>query len=469
MSALWSGRFQSDSADALRAFSVDLAVDYELWPYDLAVNRAHARMLADNGIISTEDHMAIGAGLDEIENEFASDAFVFVPADEDIHMAVERRLTELAGKAGRCLHAARSRNDQVCADFRLWCRDAIDRLTTHVDDLAAVLCDQAERHRDVLAPGYTHLQRAQPLTLGHALLAHVEALDRDAARLCDARARNNVSPLGAGAMSTTTLPIDPHQTAEELGFSEVFGNSVDAVAARDFAAELLAAATICAMHVSRLAEEVVLWATSEFAVLHLDDAWATGSSMMPQKKNPDIAELARALPARVLGAFVSLVTLVKGLPMAYNRDLQEDKAATFAAIRRLDLGLVAMTGLMSTVRFDIARLAASAAEASAAATDLAEALVAAGVPFRDGHELIGKLVGNLDAQNRTLDSVTNAELAALHPALAGCAGEWLTAESCVQRRLLAGGPHPDAVGRAVTVAQARIATRRGALPVKERS
>ncbi|MBX7158936.1 MAG: argininosuccinate lyase [Acidimicrobiia bacterium] len=457
--ALWQGRFDEEPAAALWDFTVDLGVDSQLWPYDVAVNRAHARMLGDCGVLDAATVAAVLGALDTVESEFEAGEFEWAPGDEDVHMAIERRLTELVGAAGASVHAARSRNDQVATDFKLWCRDGATRLGHAADALVTTLCDIAVAHAGDLAPGYTHLQRAQPLTLGHALLAHAAALERDAARFADARARNAESALGAGALATTTLPIDPAATAAALGFERPFLNSIDAVASRDFALELLAAATICAGTLSRLAEEVVLWASEEFAVLRLADAWATGSSMMPQKKNPDVAELARAVPGRVLGAFVSLQTVVKGLPLAYNRDLQEDKAATFAALRRLELALVAMRGLLAASSFDVERLAAAAGGGGAAATDLAEALVAAGVAFRDAHELVGSLVGRLAGEGRTLESVTAAELAAVHPSLAGCAGDWLSPRACVERRAVPGGPHPDSVLRAAATLTGRVAGR----------
>ncbi|MFN8103170.1 MAG: argininosuccinate lyase [Acidimicrobiia bacterium] len=457
--ALWHGRFDEEPTAALWDFSVDLGVDAQLWPYDVAVNRAHARMLGERGILDRAAVAAVLEALDTVEREFGDGEFVWVAGDEDVHMAIERRVTELAGAAGASIHAARSRNDQVSTDFRLWCRDCATRLGHATDALVATLCELAVAHAGDLAPGYTHLQRAQPVTLGHSLLAHAAALERDADRLAGARARNCESALGAGALATTTLPIDPVATASELGFARPFVNSIDAVAARDFALELLAAASICAGHLSRLSEEVVLWASTEFGALHLADAWATGSSMMPQKKNPDVAELARAVCGRVLGAFVSLQTVVKGLPLAYNRDLQEDKAPTFAALGRLELALVAVRGLLAASSFDVDRLAEAAGGGGAAATDLAEALVASGVAFRDAHELVGSLVGQLAAAGRALETVTAAELAAVHPALEGCSGEWLAARACVQRRTLAGGPHPDAVAAAAADIGERAAVR----------
>jgi argininosuccinate lyase len=455
----WAGRFDASPADALWDFTVDLRVDAELAPYDVAVNRAHADMLHACGILDDDAHAALCSGLDTVAEEFATGSFVWKDGDEDVHMAIERRLVDLVGDAGARIHAARSRNDQVATDFRLWCRDAALRLEADVDALVSVLVDLADAGRTAVAPGYTHLQRAQPVTLAHLLLAHAAALGRDAARLADARRRNDECPLGAGALATTTLPIDPAATAAALGFARSFTNSIDAVASRDVALELLAAATICAVDVSRLAEEVVLWASEEFSVLALDDAWATGSSMMPQKKNPDIAELSRAVPGRVLGALVSLCTVVKGLPLAYNRDLQEDKAATFEAVARLHLALRAMAGMLAASRFDTDRLAAAAADGGAAATDLAEALVAAGVAFREAHEIIGSLIGALAADGRSLADVTDAELTAAHPALSGWAAENLSAAACVQRRTVAGGPHPDATAAAIVSISDAVAAR----------
>ena len=460
MSPLWSGRFASGPAEALWDFTVDLATDGELWREDLAVNRAHARMLARQGILSAGDMAALETALDRIEQECQDGGgFPFAPGDEDIHMAVERRLTELVGDAGRGIHAGRSRNDQVATDFRLWCRRRALALVRRVDGLSAALVEQAERVGDMLAPGYTHLQRAQPLTLGHVLLAHAEAFDRDAGRLLAAALRNDRCPLGAGALATSTLPLDAESTAAELGFDGPFRNSVDAVSSRDFALELLAAVAIAAVQLSRLAEDVVLWTTEEFGFMRLDDAWSTGSSMMPQKKNPDVAELARGTAGRTQGALVALLTLVKGLPLSYNRDLQEDKATTFVGVRRLDLALAAMTGLVQTSTFNRERLEGSAAQGGAAATDLAEHLVAHGVPFRTAHDLVGGLVGTLSREGRSLADVTDGELASVHPSLAGCAGEWLSARSCVERRRSPGGPHPTAVAAAAGHARRRLEAR----------
>lgn len=458
---LWGGRFGADPARALWDFTVDLDVERELIPFDIAVNRAHVAMLESCGLLEEVDRERISRALDAVESELEAGRFEFAESDEDVHMALERRISEIAGEAGERIHAARSRNDQVATDFRLWAREAALVLSVAVDELVLSLCDQAESHAETLMPGFTHMQPAQPTTVGHVLLAHATALDRNTDRLLDARDRNDTCPLGAGALATTTLGIDPAATAVALGFERSFANSMDAVASRDFALDLLAAGTICAVDLSRLSEDVVLWAGEQFGFLELDDAWATGSSMMPQKKNPDVAELSRAVPGRVLGAFVSLATIVKGLPLAYNRDMQEDKAATFAAVRRLELALVAMRGMISTARFRAERCAAAAGAGDAAATDLAEVLVASGVPFRRAHEMVGRLIGDLSRQGRELASVTDDELVALHPALEGCSGAWLSPRACVERRRLAGGPHPESVRHAASVLRARVADRAG--------
>ncbi len=459
MSPLWSGRYDTNPSEALWAFTVDLDTDAELWPQDVAVSRAHARMLGSVGLMDSDELEAVLEALDRIETEFSNETFQFAPDDEDIHTAIERRLTEIAGEAGARIHAGRSRNDLVATDFRLWCRDAADRLVVDVDSLATALLDQAESAGDALAPGYTHLQRAQPVTLGHALVAHVAHFDRDAGRLKDARARMSESPLGAGALATTTLPIDPELTARTLGFESAFSNSIDAVSARDFAAELLGAVVIASTHLSRLAAEIVLWATEEFGVIELDDAWTTGSSMMPQKRNPDVAELSRAVSGRTIGAFVSLMTVLKGLPLSYKRDLQEDKAPTFQAIERFDLALVAMRGLISTAKFDLERLELAASGGNVAATDIAERLVLADVPFRRAHQLVAGLVRDLSDQGRSLIDVTSEELYEVHESLGECAGEWMSPRSCVDRRKLAGGPNPEAVSDAIEHYRKRIASR----------
>ena len=458
MSPLWSGRFGDDPAGALWAFTVDLDVDGRLWAQDVAVNRAHARMLAAQGVVSEETLGELETALDTVHDEFRAGEFAFAAGDEDVHMAIERRLTELAPEAGGAIHAGRSRNDQVATDFRLWCADAGRRLGAATGGLVAALLDQAEAAGDALAPGYTHLQRAQPVTLGHVLVAHATALERSRLRVLDAAdAALALCPLGAGALATTTLPVDPVATAAELGFAGPFGNSLDAVASRDFALVLVARAAILAVDVSRLAEEVVLWASGEFGFLRLADAWSTGSSMMPQKKNPDVAELARATAGRVMGAFVALGTTMKGLPLAYNRDMQDDKAPTIEAADRLELALVALTGLVATATFDHERLAAAAGGGAAAPPPPAPAPAAAAVPGPEAHQVVGGHGGRLAGERRPLCDVTPEELAAVHGSLAGCGGEWLSPRACVERRRLPGGPHPERVAEAIARLRTQLA------------
>jgi argininosuccinate lyase len=372
-----------------------------------------------------------------------------------VHVAVERVLTERLGSLGARVHAGRSRNDLIATDLRLWVKEAARDLAEGARELARALADRAEEHADAVMPGYTHLQRAQPVTLAQHLLAHAFALERDAARLARAAAAADRSSLGAAALAGTTLSLDPAETAAELGFESTFDNSIDAVADRDFALEFLSACLSGAVHVSRLGEDIVLWTTEEFGFATPDDAYATGSSIMPQKRNPDVAELARAQAGRVLGDLVALATVLKGLPLAYNRDLQQDKPPVFDAFDALAPALTAMTGMVRTMRFDTEKIR-GAADGFALATDLAEHLVGTGVPFREAHERVAKIVHALEADGRTFEDVAPDEWATLDPGLGPEAAEILRSESAVHRRTTPGGPSPDSVAEQLRTLRARL-------------
>ncbi len=395
----------------LERFSSSLAIDYELYPYDIAGSIAHARGLKAAGIIPASRLTAIERGLRRIKGELDGGTFRFEQSDEDIHTAIERRLTEIT-PAGAALHAGRSRNDQVALDLRLYCRDAATEAIASLAELVGALAAQAAEHADWVMPGYTHLQRAQPVTLGHHLLAHAEPLLRDAARFRRAHAGAGEMPLGSGALAGSTLPLARRVVARELGFRELTENSIDAVSDRDFALDLVFACTTTSIHLSRLGEDVVLWASSEFGFVRLADEVATGSSLMPQKKNPDIAELLRGRAGRSLGGFVGLATVLKGLPLAYDRDLQEDKPNVFAAVDNAIDSLHAATLLVRHLEFDRERMAEAAQDAGLLATDVAEELVRAGVPFRTAHERVGRQVrdGTLTAPWDAATSVAKRRL-----------------------------------------------------------
>jgi argininosuccinate lyase len=381
----------------------------------LAATAAHARALEKSGIIETGVAFAIADACDAILASVHAGELAPDPDDEDVHSFVERVLTERLGDDGRRIHAGRSRNDLVATGLRLWCRDAAAELAVGVSDLVGVLADVAETHAETVMPGYTHLQRAQPVSLGFHLAAHGFALLRDGTRVVAASAAADVSSLGAGALAGTTLPIDPSLAGSELGFGATFENAMDAVSDRDFAVDLAYAAALCCVHLSRLAEEVVQWTSSEFSFARLDDRWSTGSSMMPQKRNPDVAELVRGRAAPAIGELTALLALLKGLPLAYDRDLQEDKALVFRIVERTKGCLEAMTHLVPSLTFDATRLAEAAAGGNTWATDLAEALVVRGIPFRDAHEKVGKLVAALEGNGRSLEDMTADELVAIDP------------------------------------------------------
>ena len=438
---LWAGRLEGGPAEELWAFTASLHVDRRMASDDVAGSRAHVRGLARAGLLSSEDAAALLGALDTVDEELTSGTFAFAATDEDVHTAVERRVTELAGPAGGRLHTGRSRNDQVATDLRLWAKRELAEVAARVLSLQQVLLQRATTAAadGTYLPGYTHLQRAQPVLLAHHLLAHGWALARDVDRLVDTRRRLDVSPLGAGALAGSSLPLDPVATAADLGFAAAFDNSLDAVSDRDFVAEALFDLALLGVHLSRIGEEVVLWSSAEFGFLRLDDAWATGSSMLPQKKNPDVAELARGKSGRLIGHLTGVLVTLKGLPLAYNRDLQEDKEPLFDAVEQVNLALAALAGLLATATFDVDRMAAAAdaPETAAAAVDLAEWLVAAGMPFRDAHHVVAGLVRDSSDGRASL-----AELAAAHAQLGPDAAALLEPGAAVRRRTTAGGAGP---------------------------
>ena len=452
---LWHGRFGDGPADELLAFTVSLPFDQRLATDDLAGSRAHVHMLSKVGLLTTEEYKVITAALDRVEQELTDGSFAFVPTDEDIHTAIERRVTEIAGATGAKLHTGRSRNDQVALDLRLYLRREARRQLARIHALQDVLLRRAGEAGDLALPGYTHLQRAQPVLLAHHLLAHFWALARDVDRWRDASARADVSPLGAGALAGSSLPLDPESVAAELGFAATFENSLDAVADRDFVAEAMFVAALTQVHLSRMGEEVVLWSSDEFGFLRLADAYATGSSMLPQKKNPDIAELARGKAGRLIGDLTGFLATLKGLPLSYNRDLLEDKEPLFDALDTCALSLSALTGLLATATFIDARMAQAADSPFNAATDLAEYLVERGTPFREAHAFVGAIVRQSIERNVPLE-----ELVSNDPRLGPECLTLLEPGSALRRRTSAGGGGPEPVARQLERARARLAQQR---------
>ncbi|GGS77316.1 argininosuccinate lyase [Planobispora rosea] len=442
---LWGGRFEGGPADALTRLSVSVHFDWRLVPYDLMASRAHARVLHRAGLL-TEDELGrmIGA-LDDLERACKSGEFRPTVADEDVHTALERGLLERLGTLGGKLRAGRSRNDQIATDLRLYLRDHVRTIVSRLVELETALMSQAEEHAETAAPGMTHLQHAQPVSFGHQLLAHVHAFSRDIDRLRDWDRRAAVSPLGSGALAGSSLPLDPQAVAAELGFDSAAPNSMDAVADRDFAAEFLFCAAMIGTHLSRLGEEIVLWASQEFRWIEMDDAYSTGSSIMPQKKNPDVAELARGKSGRLIGNLMSLLTTLKGLPLTYNRDLQEDKEPVFDSVDTLLLVLPAVAGLVSTMRVNTAKLESSAPDGFALATDLAELLVRKGVAFRDAHEAVGHLVVWCQVNDKDLDELTDEELAKVSPHFTPDTRAVLSVPGALAARKAHGGTAPARV------------------------
>jgi argininosuccinate lyase len=449
---LWHGRFAEPPAEELVAFTHSLRFDQRLAPDDIAGSRAHVAMLARVGLLTDEEAAIVTTALDRVEHELADGSFVFVPSDEDIHTAIERRVTDLAGPAGAKLHTGRSRNDQVALDLRLYVRREGRAIVERIHELQTVLLERAADAGDAYLPGYTHLQRAQPVLLSHHLLAHFWSFARDVDRWRDALERADVSPLGAGALAGSSLPLDPDRVATDLGFSRRFENSLDAVSDRDFVAEALFAATLTQVHLSRLGEEVVLWTTEEFGFLRLTDAYSTGSSMLPQKKNPDIAELARGGAGRLIGNLTGVLATLKGLPLSYNRDLQGDKEPLFDALDTCGGALRAMAALLATAAFDTARMQSAADGAASSATDLAELMVQQGVPFREAHAIVGALV-----RQSVERGVPLAELVRLEPHLGEDALELLEPGRSVLRRTTPGGAGPEPVREQISQARSRLA------------
>jgi argininosuccinate lyase len=451
MSTLWQGRFDGEPSPELMAISSSRHFDQALVHHDIAGSRAHVRGLGRAGILSDGEVSAVLDALDLVEKEFDEETFEFLPSDEDIHTAVERRVTELAGAAGAKLHTGRSRNDQIATDLRLFTKEQLSQVTGLVVTLQETLVARAVEAGDAYLPGYTHLQQAQPVLLAHHLLAHGWALARDVDRLVDTIGRTDVSPLGAGALAGSSLPLDPESVAADLGFSATFDNSLDAVGDRDFVAEALFDLALLGVHLSRLAEEIIVWSSQEFGFAHLADTHATGSSMLPHKKNPDIAELARGKSGRFIGNLTGVLATLKGLPLAYNRDLQEDKEPLFDSLSQIRLVLDAMNGLLATIRFDSERMQAAADSEYAAATDLAEHLVSEGVPFRDAHAIVGGLVRESLEQGTPL-----AELVVAHPQLGAEAAALLDPGVAVTRRTTRGGGGPEAVAAQLTRFQSHL-------------
>jgi argininosuccinate lyase len=443
---MWGGRFGSGPDPIMEDINASIHFDRHLYRQDIAASKAHAAMLAKKGIITAQDAKRIAHGLDTILSEIEAGKFAFKRALEDIHMNVESRLGELIGPAAGRLHTARSRNDQVATDFRLWVRDAIDAIDVSLAAYQRALAEKALDHADTVMPGFTHLQPAQPVTFGHHLLAYVEMAGRDRGRFVDARARLNESPLGAGALAGTSFPIDRGMTAKALGFARPMGNSLDAVADRDFVLETLAACAIAAVHLSRFAEEIVIWSSPLAGLIRLSDKFTTGSSMMPQKRNPDAAELTRAKTGRIVGALTGLLVVIKGLPLAYQKDLQEDKEGAIDAIGALTLSLKAMTGMVCDLEPDVARMRQTAGEGYSTATDLADWLVRAlKLPFREAHHVTGRIVAAAAEAGVSLEELPLKVMQAVEPRITKAVFGVLSVGNSVKSRSAYGGTAPNNV------------------------
>jgi len=451
---MWGGRFAEGPSAIMREINASIGFDKRLWRQDIEASRVHIAMLAARGIVPQEDADAIEEGLDRIADEYEADGVPEIAALEDIHMHVEHRLAELVGPAAGRLHTARSRNDQVATDFRLWVRDAIDSADEGLAALQRALVARAGEHEESLMPGFTHLQSAQPVTLGHHLMAYYEMLRRDRSRFADARARLNECPLGAAALAGTSFPIDREATALALGFDRPTANSLDSVSDRDFALDYLMAACQCALHLSRLAEELILWASQPFGFVRLSDAYSTGSSIMPQKRNPDAAELVRGHSGRIAGAMVALVTVMKGLPLAYSKDMQDDKQPVFEAHDLLALSLAAMAGMIETVAYDTDRMRAVAEDGHATATDLADWLVReAGVPFREAHHVTGRAVRLADEAGAPLWALPYDALKSIDERIGPAVFNVLSPDASVKSRISHGGTAPTQVRKRIEAAR----------------
>ncbi|HWA19242.1 MAG TPA: argininosuccinate lyase [Devosia sp.] len=443
---MWGGRFSSGPDAVMEEINASIGFDHRLYKQDIAGSIAHAQMLAEAGILTEADRDQIVTGLKAVLGEIESQKFNFSRALEDIHMNVESRLKELIGDAAGRLHTARSRNDQVATDFRLYVRDAIDTLLEQIKALQLALVNRADEEAETIMPGFTHLQSAQPVTLGHHLLAYVEMLGRDAGRLTDARKRLNESPLGSAALAGTPYPIDREMTAKALGFERPTANSLDAVSDRDFILETLGAASICAIHLSRFAEELVIWSSAQFSFIKLSDKFTTGSSIMPQKRNPDAAELVRAKVGRIIGAATSLLVVMKGLPLAYSKDMQEDKEAAFDALDALSLSLAAMTGMVEDLSVNRERMRAAASAGFSTATDIADWLVQkANIPFRDAHHITGQIVALAEQKGIPLDGLTIEDFKFIDQRIDSRIHKVLSVEASVRARKSYGGTAPENV------------------------
>ena len=453
---LWGGRFAGSTAASVEAFTASIHYDARLYKHDIAGSRAHARMLAQQQLISMEERDQILVGLDQIEQEIAAGTFVFRAELEDIHMNIEKTLAEKIGPAGEKLHTARSRNDQVALDVRLYLREECQRLMALLDSLRIACVRLARRYQHTVMPGYTHLQRAQPVLVAHHLLAYHEMFGRDRARLADALVRINVLPLGAAALAGTGLPIDRHFVARELGFPKVSANSMDTVGDRDFIIEFMSAASLVQIHLSRLSEELVLWATEEFSFVKLADSFCTGSSIMPQKKNPDIPELIRGKSGRVVGNLMALLTLLKGLPMTYNRDLQEDKEPLFDTVDTVSQSVDLMAQLLANLEFNETRLAEGMGGGYMTATDLADYLVRKGIPFRQAHAIVGRAVAHAIEQGQELIGLTLAELKGFSELIEEDVFAVLSIEGSVNSRVSAGGTGGAVVAEALAAAEKEL-------------
>ena len=456
-STIWGGRFADGPSQLMQEINASISFDKTLYRQDIAGSIAHAKMLADQNILTADDRDQIVSGLQQIEKDIAAGTFTFSENLEDIHMNIETRLVELIGDPAKRLHTARSRNDQVATDLRLWLREAIADIDGMLARLQAALLNQAEAHTETVMPGYTHLQTAQPITFGFHLMAYVQMFGRDRSRFADCSKRMNESPLGAAALAGTSHLIDRHKTAALLGFEQPMANAMDAVSARDFAVEFMSAASICSTHLSRLAEEIVIWSTDRFAFISLSDAFTTGSSIMPQKRNPDAAELIRAKPGRILGDMVALLTVLKGLPLAYGKDMQEDKEPVFDARKSLCISLMAMTGMIEDLTAHPEAMRQALRKGHPTATDLADYLVAElNIPFRNAHHITGALVALADEKGCGLDNLSLEELQSVEPQLTSAVQAILSIDHAVAAKTSYGGTAPDQVRAHIAKARAQF-------------
>ncbi|MFZ5645933.1 MAG: argininosuccinate lyase [Bacillota bacterium] len=456
MSKLWGGRFQKRTSEMVDDFHSSISFDCRLYRYDIEGSMAHAEMLGRTGIIAEEEARAIIKGLGEVLSDIESGLVEFSVEAEDIHMNVEQILTSKIGAVAKKLHTARSRNDQVALDIRMFLRDEIDGVVRLIEELAETLLEMAEKNTETVMPGYTHLQRAQPITLAHHLMAYVQMFGRDRDRLLDCRRRVNIMPLGAGALAGTTFPIDPWFVAQRLGFDGVAQNSLDAVSDRDFAVEFTAAASLIMVHLSRFCEEIILWSSSEFSFIELDDGYSTGSSMMPQKKNPDVAELIRGKSGRVFGDLAALLAMLKGLPLAYNKDMQEDKEALFDALDTVKKCLSIFRPMLATIKVKEDSMMAAARGGFTNATDLADYLVRKGLPFREAHEVVGKAVYYCVREKKLLEELTLEEYREFSPLVDEDVYGSISIHRCVEARRVLSGPNGESVREAIKNARLKL-------------